>query len=251
MEKERRSAAKSDGKVPGEEKSFRRSERESKESLALVLKADTVGTAEAVVSGLEAIHAEDVSVEAIHVGTGNITGSDLFMAETGSGLILGFNVGLMPGIRESATQKGIEIRLHDVIYKLMEDVKEITGAMIPYEEEERITGRAKVIALFQGGHKGIILGCEVLDGMVSVGKKFRLISDPGTVYTGTIGSLHIETRAVKEATVGQQVGLKIPGFKRAKKGDLVECYETIQPTRKRWKPRGGTFDLRSGTGGQG
>jgi translation initiation factor IF-2 len=231
-------------KRPGDENRAGKSEKQE-ETLALVLKADTVGTSEAVISSLEALHTGDVFVQVIDAGTGNVSKSDLFMAEAGSRLVIGFNVDLLPKIKELSAEKGIEIRLHDVIYKLLTDIQEIAGSMVPYEEEEKITGRARVIALFPGGQKGIILGCEVLDGTLAVGKKFRLISDPGTVYEGKIGSLHIEKRAVKEAKVGQQVGLKISGFKRAKKGDLVECFETIPPKRRRWQPRGGVFDLRS------
>lgn len=221
-------------------------EKQGRQTLALVLKADTAGTHEAVMAGLQTFHAGDVGVEVIHAGTGNVSKSDLLMAETGSRLVMGFNVDLLPGIKSLASEKGVEIRLHDVIYRLTEDVREIAGNMAPIEEEEKITGRARVIALFTGGHKGIILGCEVLEGSLALGKKFRLISDPGPVYVGTINSLHIETRAVNKATIGQEVGLKIPGFKRAKKGDLVECFETIPPRRQRWHPRGGVFDLRSG-----
>lgn len=221
---------------------------EKKDILAIVLKTDTVGTVEAVVSGLQALRLDEVIVEVIHAGTGYVSKSDLLMAETGSRLVLGFNVDLLPKLKGLASEKGIEIRLHDVIYNLIADVKEIAQSMEPYEEEEKIAGRARVIALFRGGHKGVILGCEVLEGTIALGKKFRLISDPGTVYVGTIGSLHIEEKAVKSATVGRQVGLKIPGFKRAKKGDLVECFEILPSDRRRWQPRGGVFDLRSGRG---
>lgn len=222
--------------------------KESDESLSLVLKADTTGTAQAVIAGLEDLQTGDVTVEVIDVGTGDVSKSDLFMAETGSRLVIGFNVDILPRIKELAAERGIEIRLHDVIYKLIADIKEITGSMVAREETEKITGMAKVIALFTGGQKGIILGCEVLDGTLAQGKKFRLISGPGTIYVGTIGSLHIETRAVKEAGPGKQVGLKIPGFKRAKKGDLVECFEMIPPKQRPWQPRGGVYDLRSGGG---
>lgn len=221
-------------------------EKAEKNVLELVLKADTAGTAEAIISGLNALSTGKMKVEVIHMGIGDISKSDLLMAETGSRLVAGFSVDLLPRIKETASEKGIEIRLHDVIYKLLDDVKEIAQALVPGEEEEKITGRARVIALFPGGRKGIILGCEILDGVLTLGKKFRLISDPGTVYVGTIDSLHIETREVKEAATGQQVGLKIIGSKRAKKGDLVEVFEIIPPGRRRWHPRGGVFDQRSG-----
>lgn len=220
-------------------------EKDGLEVLALVLKADTAGTAEAITSGLKGLKTDPVIIEVIHSGIGHISKSDLLMAETGSRLVAGFEVDLLPRVKETASEKGIEIRLHDVIYRLMDDIKKIAQTLVPGEEKEKITGRARVIALFRGGHKGVILGCEVLDGILSLGKKFRLISDPGIVYVGRINSLHIETKAIKEATVGQQVGLKIPGFKRAKEGDLVEVFETVSPGFRQWQPRGGVFDLRA------
>lgn len=219
-------------------------ERENGATLSLVVKADTVGTAEAAVSAIEALQTGDVLVEVIRTGSGNVSKSDLLMAGTGSRLVVGFNVDLLPGIKKLALEEGIEIRLYDVIYGLVNDIKEIAGSMAFHEEEEKITGTARVIALFPGGRKGIILGCEVLEGRLAAGKRFRLISDPGIVYTGTIGSLHIETRAVNEAAAGRQAGLKIPGFKRAKIGDLVECFEPAPVKDRRWRPRGGVFDLR-------
>ena len=219
--------------------------KERKETLAIVLKADTTGTKEAIISSLEVPDTDIVVVEVIHAGIGNISKTDLLMAETSSKLVVGFNVDLLPRIKETASEKGIEIRLHNVVYRLMDDIKDIAYSMVPQKEDEKIIGRAKIIALFQGGHKGIILGCEVLDGVLALGKQFRLISDPGIVHVGTIDSLHIGTKAVKKAVAGQQVGLKIPRFKRAKNNDLVEVFENIPSAFHRWQPRGSVFDLRS------
>jgi translation initiation factor IF-2 len=213
--------------------------------LAFVLKADTIGTEEAVISGLQSIAVDRVAIEPLYTGTGDVAKTDLFMAGSGSRLVEAFNVGFLPRIKELAIENGVEIHLHDVIYKLMDDIKGIAQTFAPVEEEEMIIGRAKVIALFPGGHKGVILGCHVNDGKLSVGKKFRLISDPGAVYAGTIESLHIYADSVREAVTGQEAGLLINGFKRAKKGDLVECFETIPAKGHRWQPRGGIFDMRT------
>lgn len=221
------------------------SSEQSVETLSLVIKADTAGTREAIISSVETLDTGDVTVEVAHSGTGDISKSDLLMAETAGRLVLGFNVDLLPRINELAAEKGVEIRLHNVIYKLLDDIKKIAKAMVVREEEERIKGRAKVIALFPGGRKGIILGCDVYEGALTRGSKFRLISDPGIVYSGIIDSLHIETRSVNKAATGQQVGLKISGFKRAKEGDLVECFEDLPPKGRGWHPRGTVYDLRT------
>lgn len=212
--------------------------------LYLVIKADTVGMEEAIRSSIENMDSGDVIVKVIYSGTGDISKTDLLMAETSGKLVLGFNVEVLPGIRKLAAPKGIEIRLHNVIYKLLDDIKEIAQSTVSIDEEEKIKGRAKVIALFPGSRKGVILGCEVYEGELSLGSKFRIISEPGIIYSGTIDSLHIETSAVKKAVSGQQAGIKISGFKRARKGDIIESFEEIHHRSKRWRPDGTVHDLR-------
>jgi len=162
------------------------------------------------------------------------------MAETGSRLILGFNVGIMPHIAQLATEHTIEIRLYDVIYRLLEDVESIGRSLVPQKPAEEIVGTAKVIALFKSSRKGIILGCKVLTGKLTQGKSFRLLGAMGPMYVGTIESLHIEKDTVRAAKKGQEVGLKIRDFNKVKVGDLVECFQSgagqqIKPWRSRGK----------------
>jgi translation initiation factor IF-2 len=214
-----------------------------KQRLEIVLKCDSVGSLEAVVSSLESLENPEVDVIPFHTGIGAISKSDLLMALTGDKLVVGFNVGLLPKMEQLSKEKGVEIRLYDVIYKLTQDLSQIAGSLIRREEEkEAVTGKAKVIALFKSSRKGSILGCEVLQGALVQGKKFRIISAMGPVYTGKIESLHIEKDAVKEAKKGQKVGLKISDFNQAKKGDLVEIFEKQKPEASApWHPRGRVY----------
>ena len=214
------------------------------EILDLVMKADTAGMEEAIRSSVEKLDIADVAVKVVYSGTGDISKTDLLMAETSGKLVLGFNVELLPGIRKLAAERGIEVRLYNVIYKLTGDINEIAKSMVISEAEERIKGRAKVIALFPGGRKGLILGCDVYEGELTTGSKFRIFSEPGMIYSGTIDSLHIETSAVNKATAGQQAGLKIDGFKDAREGDIVESFEVIPPRGRKWRPSGTVYDLR-------
>lgn len=216
---------------------------ERKKDLEIVLKCDSVGSLEALISSLKTLENPEVEISPIHTGIGAISKSDLLMALTGSRLVVGFNVSLLPKMEQLSKEKGIEIRLYDVIYKLTQDLSEIARSLIYRDEEkERITGKAKVIALFKSSRKGVILGCEVLEGTLLQGKNFRVISAMGPVYSGKIESLHIEKDVVKEAKVGQEVGLKISDFNRAKKGDQVETYEKLKPeARSSWHPRGRVF----------
>ena len=214
-----------------------------KKGLEIVLKCDSVGSLEAVISSLKTLENPEVEVSPIHTGIGAISKSDLLMALTGSRLVVGFNVSLLPKMEQLSKERGVEVRLYDVIYKLTQDLNEIAKSLIQSDEEkERITGKAKVIALFKSSRRGIILGCEVLEGALLQGKNFRVISAMGPVYSGKIESLHIEKDAVKEARAGQQVGLKISDFNEAKKGDLVETYEKVKPeASSAWHPRGRVF----------
>ena len=215
------------------------STEESRKRLEIVLKTDSFGTREAILSSIKALIVPKVDIEIIHSDIGNISKKDLFLAEAASRLVIGFDVDILPKVKEIAKERQVEVRLYGVIYNLVDDLRKTASSLVPEEEQEAITGRAKVIAVFPGGRKSVILGCEVTDGTLAVGKKFRVISAPGPVYEGTVESLHIEKNEVREARPGQQVGLKIPEFKRAKIGDLVECFETVAARRAQpWGPAG-------------
>lgn len=207
--------------------------------LEIVLKCDSTGSIEAVVSVLSSLKVKDVEIAIIDSGVGPVSKSDLMMALTGSKFVVGFNVEVMPKLDQWVKEKGAEVRTYNVIYRLADDIKEIAGSLTFSEEEEKVTGRAKVIALFKSSHKGIIVGCEVQDGVIAVGRDFRIIAAMGPVYTGKIQSLQIEKKPIKEAKVGQQIGLKIADFSRVTLGDLVECFERVRPKRSlTWVPSG-------------
>ena len=219
-------------------------EDSERKKLEIVLKSDSSGSEEAVIASLSIMNVPGVEVSVIQADVGSVSKSDLLMAGTGSKLVIGFGVDTMPKLEELSKEQGIEVRLYDVIYTLTNDIRKIASRLVA-EEEEIITGRAKVIALFKSRPGGIILGCEVLAGTLALGKKFRVIGAMGgPMYTGVIESLHIEKDVVKEATVGQQVGVKISDFSKAKIGDLVECFEIRKPKGGGpWYPRGGVFHV--------
>lgn len=207
--------------------------------LELVLKCDTSGCAEAIISSITAIAHPEITIDIISSGVGSINKSDIFMAETGSRLIIGFNVGLMPHVDDLTTAHNVEIRLYDVIYRLIEDIESIVTSLVPQEFSEQIIGTAKVIALFKSSRKGIILGCEVISGKLALQQSFRVVAAMGPMYVGKIESLHIENDAVREAFKGQQVGLKIRDFNKAKIGDLVESFQSAPKQYvKPWQPKG-------------
>ncbi|MGV8074855.1 MAG: hypothetical protein AB2L11_09920 [Syntrophobacteraceae bacterium] len=216
-------------------------------TLEIVLKCDTFGSVEAVAAILNKLHIPGVQIKLIQSGVGTVSKSDLVMALTGSRLVVGFGVDVMPKLEQWIKDNGVEVRLYSVIYRLADDVQKIGLSLIqPDANERNIIGRAQVVALFKSSRRGIILGCEVLEGVIAVGKEFYVVSAMGPVYSSKIESLHIENSSVREAKVGQRVGLKITAFNRAKVGDLVECFESV-PVRKRssWSPSGAVLRFES------
>lgn len=209
--------------------------------LELVVKADTLGTLAALAAAIASIEVQGVRIRIIRQEAGPVSKSDLDLAVTGSRLVLGFGVGVNPRVDQLSRELGVEVRLYDVIYDITRDVEAVAQQMVPRAVEERITGHARVVQLFKSTRKGIILGCQVLQGALAVGKPFRVVAAVGPIYEGIIESLRIEERDVKEAPAGQNVGLKITDFKQAKVGDLVECFEapSARRTAADWSPSGG------------
>lgn len=204
------------------------------------MKCDVMGTAEAISASLAEINVSGVQIDVIQTGIGNVSKSDVLMARTGSKLVLGFNVDITPKLEQEVKGFGVEVRLYDTIYKLTEDVRKIAQSFIIKQPEEKIIGKARVIATFKASRKGMIIGCEVYEGSIEAGRDFRVITAMGPAYFGKITSLQIEKQSVKVGKPGQQVGIKLEGWNKAKIGDLVECYESLpQKGGGRWRPRSG------------
>ena len=210
------------------------------------MKCDVAGTAEAISTSLAQINVSGVQIDLIQTGIGNISKSDVLMARTGSKLVLGFNVDITPKLEQEIKEFGVEVRLYDTIYKLTDDMRKIAQSFIIKEPEEKISGKARVIATFKTSRKGMIIGCEVYEGSIEMGKDFRVITAMGPAYLGKITSLQIEKQSVKAGKPGQQVGIKLEGWNKAKIGDLVECYESLpQKGGMSWQPHSGIVRIRS------
>ncbi|MBI5557409.1 MAG: hypothetical protein HY885_07200 [Deltaproteobacteria bacterium] len=218
-------------------------EQESGHPLALVIKSDTFGVEEAICENITKFSRQGMVFAIIHKGVGDICKTDILTAATGSKLIIGFNVGVLPKLSSLCQELNVEIRLYSLIYTLLEDLKQIALSLMPREEEEKILGNAKVIALFKGSRKGIIIGCEVKEGRLQQGDHFRVISAMGPIFSGRINALHIEKNTVNKATPGQQVGIKIDNFKEIRIDDLVESYQPVRMEKSRWKPSGKILHL--------
>ncbi|RJQ49441.1 MAG: hypothetical protein C4538_02220 [Nitrospiraceae bacterium] len=218
-------------------------EQSSKPKLEIVLKCDSAGSVEAVSASILKAAPAEVDVHIISSGVGDIHKSDILIAETGSRLVVGFQVCVPPGVDRELKEHAVEARLHEVIYHLTEDIRNIAESLITRTApEENIIGSAKVIALFKSSRKGVIIGCEVMSGHLAVGQHFRVISATGPVYTGSIESMHIEDKTVQKAVAGQKAGIKISDFHNAKIGDLVESFKPSPAKRpSAWRPVGGVL----------
>jgi translation initiation factor IF-2 len=213
--------------------------QEKKTILEIVLKCDSMGSVEAVTTAISEMAVPEADIIFIRSGVGAVTKSDILLAETAGRLIVGFQVSVMPGIDKVLKEHRVEVRLYEVIYRLTSDIGAIAGNLTPAVSEERIIGSATVIALFKGSRKGIIMGCEVREGFLAAGHRFRIVSAMGPIYSGTIQSLHIGENETQKAIAGQQVGIKIKDFNKAKIGDLVETYRPIPPKKSlTWEPTG-------------
>ncbi len=207
--------------------------------LEIVLKCDSIGSMEAVSTALSAIKVQGVDIGVVRSGIGAVTQSDALMAETAGKLIIGFQVGVVPGLEKSIRERQVEVRLYNIIYTLTDDIRTVAEGMVPDLSEDEIIGSGRVVALFKSTRKGIIVGCEVMNGHLAVGQHFRIISAMGPIYSGTIESLHIAEKTVQKATPGQKAGIKIRNFNLAKVGDLVESYRPPSSRRgRRWEPKG-------------
>lgn len=212
---------------------------EKQPTLALVVKGDTDGVEEAICSSLMENAVPGVALEILHKGVGDICKNDVMTAADGSRLVVGFNVGVHHGMNELCRELNVEIRIYSVIYQLQQDIAAIAESLLPRPAEEKILGSARVIALFKSSRKGVILGCQVEQGLLQTGDRFRIISAMGPVYSGVIESLHIERNAVTKALAGQQAGLKVKDFKAVKIGDYVESYRIVPPPpHSKWEPGG-------------
>ena len=209
--------------------------------LEIVLKCGTDGSREAIEKALREEGADRLELAVIHSGVGEVNKNDILLAATASRLIIGFEVGVNPHLEAELQKSGVEVRLYQVIYRLLEDLLALETSLITEPSEEQITGQGKVIAIFKGTRHGIILGCEVTSGRLAVGERFRVIGAMGPIYQGRIESLHIEKTVVRAAIPPQRVGLLIHDFQRAGVGDLIESFRPGGPPASGWHPQAGVL----------
>ena len=197
----------------------------------VILKAAVNGSSEAVKKSLEKIEVEDVRVKVIRSGVGTITESDVTLAKASNAIIIGFNVRPSAKTVEVAKDNGIEIRLYDIIYKVVEDITAAMKGMLDPIYEEKVNGEAEIRQIFKFSKVGNIAGCHVTDGVVKANSNARLIRDGVVVYTGKIASIQREKDQVKEVTKGYDCGITLENYQDIREKDIIESYELVEVKR--------------------
>ena len=206
---------------------FGRIEAGEKE-INVILKADVKGSEEAVKNSLLKLDIEGIKVNVIRSSIGAITESDIVLAAASNALIIGFNIRPNNKIVEYAKEKGVDIRLYNIIYKVVEEMEAAMKGKLEPIYEEKILGSAEVRKLFKFSKVGTIAGSYVTDGIIRRDAKARVIRDGVVMYDGNIGSVAREKDQVKEVKQGLECGITIDAFNDIKEGDIIEAYEIVE-----------------------
>lgn len=190
----------------------------------IIIKADVQGSVEALSSALQKIEVEGVKVKIIHTGVGAITESDIILAAASNAIVIGFNVRPDANAKKAAETEKVDIRLHRVIYKAIEEIEAAMKGMLDPDYEEKVIGQLEVRETFKVSKIGTIAGCYVTEGKVTRDSGVRLVRDGVVQYEGEIDSLKRFKDDVKEVAQGYECGLTIKNFNDIKEGDIIEAF---------------------------
>ncbi len=201
-----------------------RQEGSARKDYALVLKGDVQGSVEAITSALEKVGNEEVQARILHAGVGGITESDVTLAQASGALIIGFNVRAHKEAREAAERAGVDIRYYNVIYNLVDDVRDSMSSLLPPNMREERLGEARILEVFDVSKIGKVAGCRVEDGRVERGAHVRLIRDNVVIHEGKLSTLKRFKDEAKEVVAGQECGMSFENYEKIRIGDFIECY---------------------------
>ena len=198
------------------------------QQLNIVVKADVDGSVEALSDSLIRLSTEQIQVNVIHKGVGQISESDVTLAAASDAIIVGFNVRPSMAARKDAEKEGVDIRLYSIIYDAIEEVKSAMEGMLSPEIKEVITATVEVRETFHISKVGTVAGGAVKEGKIKRGNKVRLIRDGIVIYTGELASLKRMKDDVKEVATGYECGLSITNYNDIKVGDIIESFEEVE-----------------------
>jgi len=192
--------------------------------LAVIVKADTQGSSEAICEALKEIKSEKVTLNIVHEAIGNISATDVNKAAAGQALIVGFSVGCETGVQQQARHDGVRISTFRIIYELMDFVKQRMLDLLPPEYKEIVKGHAEIRAIFDIGKTGRVAGCQMLDGTIRADARFRIFRKKEKIWDGKLSALKHFQNDVSEISGSQECGILFNGFEEFQEGDTIECY---------------------------
>ena len=196
--------------------------------IKVILKTDVNGSLEAVRKSLEKIEVEGVKIRVIRGAVGAITESDVVLAQASDAIIIGFNVRGSNKVMDLAKEYNVEIRLYDIIYKVVEDMENAMKGMLEPIYEEEVTGSLEVRQIFKFSKVGKIAGCHVLSGIVKINDKARVVRDGIVIYNGAVKTLQHEKDQVKEITKDHDCGMTLENFQDYQEKDIIEVYKLVE-----------------------
>jgi translation initiation factor IF-2 len=207
-------------------------EDENVAELPILVKADVQGSAEAIVQAMEKIGNDEVRVRVLHSGVGAITETDIGLAEASGAPVFGFNVRANASARNTANQKGVEIRYYSVIYDLVDDVKAAASGLLSAEIKENFIGYAEIKDVFKVSNVGKVAGCLVTEGVARRSAGVRLLRDNVVIHEGTLKTLKRFKDEVPEVQSGQECGMAFENYEDIRAGDVIEIFERQEVERK-------------------
>ncbi|EBA16955.1 translation initiation factor IF-2 [Roseobacter sp. SK209-2-6] len=207
-------------------------EDENVSELPILVKADVQGSAEAIVQAMEKIGNDEVRVRVLHSGVGAITETDIGLAEASGAPVMGFNVRANTSARNTANQKGVEIRYYSVIYDLVDDVKAAASGLLSAEIKENFIGYAEIKDVFKVSNVGKVAGCLVTEGVARRSAGVRLLRDNVVIHEGTLKTLKRFKDEVAEVQSGQECGMAFENYDDIRAGDVIEIFERQEVERK-------------------
>ena len=192
--------------------------------LAIIVKADTQGSSEAICEALKEIKSEKVTLNIIFEGIGNITATDVHKAGAGQAIVVGFSVGCETGVQQQARHDGVRISTFRIIYELIDFVKQRMLDLLAPEYKEVVKGHAEIRAIFDIGKTGRVAGCQMLDGVIRADARFRIFRKSEKQWEGKLSSLKHFQNEVSEISGAQECGILFSGFEAFQTGDTIECY---------------------------
>jgi translation initiation factor IF-2 len=199
--------------------------------IAVLIKTDVQGSAEALRDSLVKLSTDEVKVTVIASGVGGITASDIQLAAASKAFVIGFNVRADSAARDAMKETGVEVRYYSVIYEAIDDVKQKMSGLLAPEIKEQIVGTAQVREVFRSSKFGVVAGCLVVEGVVKRNNPIRVLRDNVVIFEGALESLRRFKDDVNEVRAGTECGIGVKNYQDVRVNDQIECYSRVEVSR--------------------